>query len=151
MALGDHRYNIWSGKFYDLNGKEVGCYTRKYGRIFIDGKEYKLHRYAFFLMQGDWPDGEVDHINGDTKDNRWDNLRVCDRKDNAKNRKTYATNKSGYKGVYSSKHKGAIYWHAKIQNEGKVIYLGTFETAERASLAYELKSMELHQNYRRDV
>ena len=42
--------------------------------VTIDQQSYKEHRVIILLVTGHWPDGEVDHINGDTTDNRLENL-----------------------------------------------------------------------------
>ena len=55
-----------------------------------------LHRYISGAKNGD----VVDHINGDTLDNRSSNLRICTYNENAINKKeNYANNKSGHRGV----------------------------------------------------
>jgi len=70
-------------------------------------------------------DKVVDHTNGDTLDNRKENLRVVSRSDNLRNRKFGPSNKSGFRGV----HKGRDGWKA-------IIHIGTFETKEEAFAAY---------------
>ena len=67
----------------------------------------------------------VDHINGDTLDNRRENLRVVTKSDNLRNRKFGPSNKSGLRGVIKTKYG----WRAKI-------HLGTFNTKEEAYAAY---------------
>jgi|SRR5262249_13953776 len=42
--------------------------------IAVDGRKYRAQRLAFLYMTGDWPPAQIDHINGDTSDNRWANL-----------------------------------------------------------------------------
>lgn len=52
---------------------------RRYLQVNVkfDGKsqQFLQHRLAFFLTEGRWPEGVVDHINGVPYDNRWCNLR----------------------------------------------------------------------------
>ena len=90
----------------------------------------------------------VDHISGDTRDNRRSNLRVCKQADNAKNRRLSKTNKTGFKGVsYHSKLKK---YRADIRSdEKKTIYLGCFETALQAAEAYDLAAHNLHRQFAR--
>lgn len=74
--------------------------TQGYMNIKHDGYRYKCHRIAYGLMTGDWPKGQIDHINGVVADNRWSNLRVASGQENAQNSKTRTDNKSGHKNVY---------------------------------------------------
>lgn len=55
----------------------------------------KLHRMAWFYVHGEWPKGQIDHINHDRKDNRIANLRVVDNTENHRNRPLQSSNKTG--------------------------------------------------------
>ena len=81
----------------------------------------------------------VDHINGDTLDNRRENLRIVTAKLNTVNRPKPFVNTSGYKGVI----KVSNGWRAQIKNDGRFICLGKFDSPVRAALAYDLKAIEL--------
>ena len=145
-------YDEVSGKFFNRNSlREIGSYTRRYARTFLNNKEVKLHRLAFLCKGIDIEGKEVDHINGDTSDNRWCNLRVCSRDENAKNRKVYATSTTKVKGVYLSKYKGNTYYLAAIQSDKKRHFLGSFKTLEEAQFAYEKASDELHNIFKRKL
>jgi hypothetical protein len=92
----DYREKV--GKFYWLAktspktnkikiGSEAGnLQPDGYIRITIDGNAYAAHRVVWFLIQGSWPDGSIDHINGIRSDNRVENLRDVSRAVNQQNR-----------------------------------------------------------------
>lgn len=87
----------------------------------------------------------ADHINGDRRDNRRKNLRVCSQKENARN----AASKnalSGFKGV-SCTPNGK--WRARIMVDGKEVNLGRFVTKEEAGAAYNRAAIEHFGEYAR--
>ena len=90
----------------------------------------------------------VDHISGDTLDNRRSNLRVCTQEQNARNRRLNSNNKTGFKGVsLNSKLKK---FRADIRaGNGKTIYLGMYKTAEEAADAYDMAASFYHGNFAR--
>jgi hypothetical protein len=93
-------------------------------------KNILLHRY---IMSA--PDGlEVDHINGNTLDNRKSNLRICQHKENMRNVKLRRTNRSGYKGVSFDVRRNK--WKARITLNSRENFLGYFETPQGAYGAY---------------
>lgn len=82
------------------------------------------------------PDGfDVDHANGNTLDNRRENLRICTRSQNKANAPRYANNKSGFKGAFWNKT--AKQWSAQICIHQKIIHLGCHPTREAAARAYD--------------
>ena len=97
----------------------------------------KLHRYIM-----ECPDRMViDHVNGDTLDNRKSNLRVCTRADNKRNRPAPSNNTLGYKGVFKSgKRFGARIGNGRSTHQ----YLGHFGTIEEAARAYDQAAKEKH-------
>lgn len=94
----------------------------------------KKQRMARVILGITDPKVKVDHRNGDTLDNRRENLRVATTSQNGMNRRRQANNTSGFKGV--TKDKTKIKWVAKIMVNKKTIHLGTFTTPEAASDAY---------------
>lgn len=84
----------------------------------------------------------VDHINGDTLDNRKSNLRVLTNRQNQWNQKR-VRGFVPYKGV--TFENGA--YRSRIRINGKKKSLGRFKTAIEASNAYNQASLELHGSY----
>ena len=94
------------------------------------------------------PDGlVVDHINGDTLDNRRSNLRICTRGENARNQQLSCSNTSGFKGVTRSGPK----WHAQISaGPGKRrVHIGNFKTPVEAAMAYDAAARKYHGEFAR--
>lgn len=78
----------------------------------------------------------VDHINGNTLDNRRVNLRTCTEQQNRWNRKVHSNNASGIRGIYCEPLKGGgVRWRAQIRKNGKTYRLGSFRSAKEAQEA----------------
>lgn len=110
------------------------CNAQGYKDIKIGGKLYAAHRLAWLYTRGCWPDGQVDHINGDRGDNRACNLRLATNRQNQQNQKKRSDNSSGLKGV--SWNSARRKWIAQIKVAGEKKYLGGFDTAAEAHSAY---------------
>ena len=107
-------------------GTVCGCDNgRGYIRIKVNGAYVVAHRLAWLYTYGVWPQGEIDRINRDTRDNRIENLRVVDRTGNLLNRGRDRRNTSGVKNVNwdSSRCK----WVAQLRRRGKQYNLGRFD------------------------
>ena len=120
-----------------------------YCQVALNKKRFQLHRLlaqAFIPNPENKP--EVDHIDGDRKNNSLSNLRWCTRAENNRNVGKRITNTSGYTGV--SFHKASGKWRARIRVDGKQKSLGYFHTPEEASAAYEKAARELHGEFFRE-
>ena len=107
-------------------------------RVRVDGREYRGHRIIWEMHNGEIQEGYlVDHINGDRKDNRIENLRVCTRQQNNLNSASKGAKFKGVTRVGNS-------YRAKINYKGVAYSLGSYKTPEEASAAYEAKALELH-------
>lgn len=103
-----------------------------YVRIGLLGRLHKGHRLAFMYIEG-WMPPKVDHENGHTSDNRWENLRAATNVLNGQNQKRHATNTSGHTGIHWHKKMGK--WAAYIGVGNKPVWLGAFDKLEDAIAA----------------
>jgi len=116
-----------------------------YSGSMINGKVVAVHRVLTCAPEG----MIVDHINGNKKDNRISNLRVCNKSENAYNSKLNSKNTSGYKGVYF--RKDTQKWAAEIKHYGKKISLGSFLLKNEAVKARELAEEKYAKEFRRNI
>lgn len=114
-------------------GKNAGSIENDHLRIYVNGKFYLAHRIIFKIMTGKEPISEIDHIDRDGLNNRWENLREASQSQNRSNRGGF-NSKSGLKGAQFHKKSGK--YQSVIKSEGKTKYLGLFNTAEEAHKMY---------------
>jgi hypothetical protein len=89
--------------------------THGYFQYTIKDKTYDVHRLIFLFVTGEFPDQDVDHINGDRTDNRWSNLRAVTRSENLRNVGRKNENESGTTGVGFNKNTNK--WRVWIQSD----------------------------------
>ncbi len=102
----------------------------------ILGYRCRAHRVAWLLYCGEWPNGYIDHINGNPADNRIDNLRCVSHSENCRNVALKSNNKSGATGVYYNKENRR--WIAQIAYDGKTNHIGSFKTLAEAKVARKI-------------
>lgn len=125
-------------------GDVVGNLNRHgYRCLKFKGQQYLAHRLAWLLQTGSWPEGDIDHMNGNRSDNRFVNLRDVPRAENTQNtRAAKSSNKSS--GLLGVSRKGETRWVSSIWAKGRRHHLGTFNTPEEAHAMYLKKKRELH-------
>ena len=121
-------------------GAIAGNYNHGYREINVDGKRYYAHRLVWLYHYGYLPKEHLDHINGNTQDNRIENLRIVDPQGNARNCGMSCNNVSGVKGVYLNKSQN---WVANIVINGKTKYLGSYKNFDDAVRARYLEEVRL--------
>ena len=130
---------------------DLAGWVEKHGYYLITmnkGSKYRLHRLVWIYHNGDIPDEmQVDHIDGNPKNNRIENLRLATHAENMRNSKIRSDNTSGIKGVewYKSRNR----WRAKIRVDGKTKTLGYFHTIEEAEAAIVAARNNLHGDFAR--
>lgn len=141
-----HACRVWNAKFagrpafngVDSHGYFKGC---------VNYRMVKAHRVAWVVYHGHWPEGEIDHINGNPLDNRIANLRCVSRSENSRNMPLARTSATGIVGVVKRGNR----WIAQIGYNKRNYYLGIFDTCEAAIAARKAKEMEFgfHANHGR--
>lgn len=112
-----------------------------YINISVNKKLYKAHRLAWLYEFGMFPNGDIDHINGQRSDNRLENLRDVSRFVNLQNlRQAKSNSKTKLLGAFPAK----IGFQSSIKTNGVKVCLGTYTTAEEANRVYIKAKSELH-------
>ena len=112
-----------------------------YTKIGIAGQDYRAHRLAWLYVHGDWPRGQLDHIDGNPSNNALNNLRDVSQYVNQQNQRgAHADSKHGLMGVT----KRPTGWMARINTGGVHRYLGIFPSQESAHAAYLAAKRAVH-------
>ncbi len=118
-----------------------------YETICVLGKSYLAHRLAYAFMAGRFPTKNyvIDHKNHMRSDNRWCNLRKCNRSENACSTFSKGRGRSYFKGVSFCKETGL--WLSRLTKSGNVMFLGRFKHAIDAAIAYDGAANLYHGQY----
>lgn len=108
----------------------------------VDQQRVRLHRAAWAITNGEWPAGQIDHINGIRNDNRMCNLRIASASQNMQNTSLRSDNSTGVKGVHFRADTGK--YQSRINVDGKTLYLGCFDAIEDAKNARIEAEVKLH-------
>jgi len=131
-------------------GAVAGSITKSgYRRLYFNGKHYFCSRLLWKMRTGEDPDGMIDHINGDTLDDREENHRVVTCSGNQKNARVRDSSVSKCSGVTYSKRSRR--WEVRASKNKKEYYLGSFERMEDAiKLRNSIeKDFNYHKNHNR--
>lgn len=114
----------------------VGYIRNGYWIVKVKQKAVFCHKIVWFLHTGEYSkEYEIDHINGNSQDNRIENLRKVSHAENCRNRKKSLLNTSGITGV--SQTSDNLGWRARTQVNGKA-----FEKLFYGENSYELACLE---------
>ena len=145
------RDNNWNAR---NAGKEAGSTfrCRKDGprvRLNVKGRTSFRSRLIWEMFYGP-TNLQIDHINGDTLDDRIANLRICNQQQNCCNRKLCTRNKTGVKGLVVKKVKsknGTFYkkWAGRVKKCGEEKTTGSFPFTEEGKQECIIKLRELRE------
>jgi hypothetical protein len=139
-------YASWNARFANKEAGTISEYKNtKYMFITILCKKYMLHRVIYKMIHGVDPN-IIDHINGNSLDNRPSNLRSVTTLINLKNKSLGKNNKSGVIGVRFCNIKKR--WRASYNNTAKSFK--TFEEAVAFRKEWE-KINGYHENHGREI
>lgn len=110
-----------------------GIGSNGYIQVKISGVRFKAHRVVWLLVHRRWPTDQLDHIDGNPRNNDIANLREVSLQENNCNRKLTCRNTSGVAGVYW--HGRDKKWCAQIKLNQKLKSLGGFDNFEKAVAA----------------
>jgi len=122
--------DVWNAQWAE---KQAGGFDKNgYVVIGIFSRCIRAHRLIYFMIHGEWPTEQIDHINGVKSDNRWRNLRPASSKGNQRNQTRPITNTSGIKGLVYDTRRGTWYFQMRRDDGSRYSKTG-FLTKEAAA------------------
>jgi len=111
------------------------------------GEDGRHHTIRMHRVIAKTPDGcFTDHRNGNTLDNRKENLRIATKQQNGQNRSKIKKTSSQFKGVGKTLFGK---WRARIAVNKHLIEIGTFNSEIEAAIAYDAKAREFYGEWAR--
>lgn len=134
-----------SGAIAKPGDKAGGISGHGYVRMKVDSHLYMAHRLAWLYMTGEWPNGQIDHIDTNRLNNAWANLRVVSHSGNMQNqRRAHKNSSTGFLGVRLHKKSQRYYAVITIPG-GKRKQFRWFDDPESAHAAYVAAKRQLHE------
>lgn len=134
MFKSDRDCTAWNSRYA---GQEafIAKLAKGYKTGGIFGARHYAHRVIWAIVTGAWPVEQIDHIDHDPSNNRFENLREATRFENMRNRRSLPGTSSRYLGV--SLCPRSYKWRACVRVNGKPKYLGAFKIEADAAHAYD--------------
>lgn len=137
IILDDEGLELWNERKWCIHARpqfrHVQLYIGATNRVGKKVETVSFHRTLFERHRGLLGKLQVDHINGNSLDNRLENLRACTMSQNLRNQAA-TRGRDLPKGVYRSP--GTPSFTSRITVSGRLLYLGSFSTPKEAHDAY---------------
>lgn len=136
FSAGDNIFNSrYAGKISGHTCLDRQC-GKKYIQIRVNNKLYKAHRLAWLYVHGEFPQHDIDHLDGDGTNNSICNLKSVTHSVNGKNLRMPKTNTSGIVGVQFNIEREK--WVARIMVSFKNKTLGYFDNKTDAIICRKM-------------
>lgn len=131
-------------------GEVAGCLTtNNYYLLSYDNNKRMLHRVIWdYFNECGCKGFLVDHIDGNSMNNRIENLRLADYSQNAGNSVAHEDNQTGYKNIEPYKNGR---FRVRLSRHGQRYDLGIFDDINEAIQARNQKSKELYGSFHKEV
>lgn len=142
------------GLKFSIDKRENKGYFRSTTKIKLsdmtEKKRLQLHVFVWILKTGEEPKLTIDHIDRNSSNNQFSNLRLATRQEQSQHRGKQKNNSSGYIGVCRQHDKrgngGNDYWFVRIQipnGKREFKYFPYTEAGKiKAAVYYDMKSRE---------
>jgi hypothetical protein len=135
---------VWKAPLRNITKKPGdavgGQKSQRYSGVYLLGHRFKVHRLIWLWHHESYPVGDIDHINGNTADNRIENLRLATPAQNIANRVRASKHGTGVDAAPDGKFAARI----TLPITKKRLYLGRFSTPAEAAAAFIGASVVLH-------
>jgi hypothetical protein len=143
-------YDKESGKLYwksksspysrIIVGEEAGCIrhykTNSYRIVVLKNTPYFVHRIIWLLVHKKWPDDQIDHIDGNSLNNKIQNLKSASNQENCRNQRKRLNNTTGHPNIYW--HTGKKKYSVSLRFNGKLNHIKDYQTLEEAIIGRDL-------------
>lgn len=125
-----HYDSVNGGLFRDDRKNSLGSIDKDgYIILKIKGKQFKYHRIVWLVCNGEFPDGEIDHIDRNKNNNRIENLRDVSRKVNLENIPKIINKDTGEQGIYVDKSTKGLIAKYIVRRKNKCFRFRSLEEA----------------------